>query len=595
VLCLACSPREGASLERAAATPAATEPTAELEPIPEPASALLEEGVAAELANARRELHEALDGGVVGPELASHYGRLGVLHHAHGLWAPAEACYRNAVLLDRDQIRWAYFLGVVLQLQGRSDEAASVLTGVVERFPGEPNPILRLAELELGRGHAEAARALFDRGLVLDPQNAAAHVGLGRAMLDAGDPRGALAHLLLGLEIQPAATRIHHVVARCYRALGDLDAVPPHLALAGDREVTSRDPLLEEVQSVAVGTASDLRRGDAATLAGDHAAAAKAYARAVELSPRDASARHSLAASLVRSGRLEEGRREYEEALRLDPANVDVLISLAALDLRAGNADAAVVRLRRAVESAPGLVEARVRLGASLVASGAAAEGLEQLETALRSDPGNADAASEKASALLALGRGEQAIEILEPLVAANPGSPSVERRLADALAAEARYSEAVTRYTALLTRNPRDADARLRLATASTLDGRYTLAVEVLEEGLKLGSGHYQIQHALATLLATCPDDRVRDGGRALALAREALADQATVERAETVGLALAAMGDFERAAQWQRRILAQLGPDASSSLAARLRANLERYARGERGLAPWEGPESG
>ena len=74
-----------------------------------------------------------------------------------------------------------------------------------------------------------------------------------------------------------------------------------------------------------------------------------------------------------------------------------------------------------------------------------------------------------------------------------------------------------------------------------------------------------------------------------------EALADQATVEQAETVGLALAAMGDFERAAQWQSRILAQLGPGLKLLSRRGSKPTFERYARGERGLAAWEGPESG
>jgi tetratricopeptide (TPR) repeat protein len=187
------------------------------------------------------------------------------------------------------------------------------------------------------------------------------------------------------------------------------------------------------------------------------------------------------------------------------------------------------------------------------------------------------------------MGRHGEAVALLERLVADDPQLSSLERQLADTLAAGTRYAEAEERYREILSKEPRDIDARLRLATAATLAGRYEAAVEALEEGLSVGVRRPELQHALATLLATAPDDRVRDGARAVSLAREALADRATLERAETVGLALAAAGDFEQAAQWQRKILARLGEAQSSALGLRLRSNLDRYLRGERGLAPW------
>jgi tetratricopeptide (TPR) repeat protein len=519
------------------------------------------------------------------------YGRLGQLHQVHALWSQAEACYRNAVLLDGGaQVRWRYLLAVTLQMQGRPQDAASELSEVVARFPDEPAAVLRLAQLELDRGNADPASALFARALELDPANATARVGLGRALLDLGRPADALPHLLRAIEMQPAATRVHHLIARAYRAQGDRDAVARHLALAGDRDVVSRDALLDEMQSLAAGSGSHLRRGDAAMLAGNPAEAVESYARAVELSPEDASARHSLAAALVKSGRQQEGRKEYEESLRLDPQGVDVMLSLAALDLRDGDAPSAVRRLRRAVEIAPDLGEARVRLAVALTASGASEEALEQLDDALRRDPANVAAAAEKASVLSALGRHDEAIELLARVVATDPRLSSLERRLADLLAAQGRYSVAQAHYQAVVANQPGDVDTRLRLATASTLAGRYEAAIETLEAGLEVGARRPEIVHALATLLATCPDDRLRDGARSLALAREALADQATVERAETVALALAQVGDFEQAVEWQSRILAQLGEQEGSPLGVRLRSNLDRYRRRERGLAPWQ-----
>ena len=66
--------------------------------------------------------------------------------------------------------------------------------------------------------------------------------------------------------------------------------------------------------------------------------------------------------------------------------------------------------------------------------------------------------------------------------------------------------------------------------------------------------------------MLAACPDDSVRDGPRALALAEELMSAEPTLSNAETLAMALAEVGRFAEAAEWQRRLLdeaARLGHD--------------------------------
>jgi hypothetical protein len=61
-------------------------------------------------------------------------------------------------------------------------------------------------------------------------------------------------------------------------------------------------------------------------------------------------------------------------------------------------------------------------------------------------------------------------------------------------------------------------------------------------------------LSHALARLLAACPDKSVRDGARALPLAQAVWQAQPTAAHARTVALALAELGRCAEAAQWQR-----------------------------------------
>ena len=67
---------------------------------------------------------------------------------------------------------------------------------------------------------------------------------------------------------------------------------------------------------------------------------------------------------------------------------------------------------------------------------------------------------------------------------------------------------------------------------------------------------------HALARLLAAAPDDRVRDGRRALALMQTLLQQQKTMALAETMAMTLAESGEYEQAVKWQRDAMAAAEP---------------------------------
>jgi hypothetical protein len=74
-----------------------------------------------------------------------------------------------------------------------------------------------------------------------------------------------------------------------------------------------------------------------------------------------------------------------------------------------------------------------------------------------------------------------------------------------------------------------------------------------------------------------------VRDGERALELARAAFEADRSLASAEAVAMAFAELGRFAEAAEWQRRIVAGAEETGGSDLLARARAHLESYERDE------------
>ena len=96
-------------------------------------------------------------------------------------------------------------------------------------------------------------------------------------------------------------------------------------------------------------------------------------------------------------------------------------------------------------------------------------------------------------------------------------------------------------------------------------------------------------IRRVAARLFAAAPDNRVRDGRRALAIGEALLSRQPrTIELAETMAMASAEVGQYGAAVQWQREAIeaaARTGRRDTMELAD----NLERYQAGRPCRTPW------
>ena len=102
---------------------------------------------------------------------------------------------------------------------------------------------------------------------------------------------------------------------------------------------------------------------------------------------------------------------------------------------------------------------------------------------------------------------------------------------------------------------------------------------------------GDLAFKHALARLLATCPDHSVRDGERATRLAEQVMNRQLTLQHAETMAMALAEVGRFDEALALQNRVLDQArrgGHDSGSEHSERL-SRARAYQEHRPIRAPW------
>ena len=500
-------------------------PEAELLPLPRPDLEGFDSAVQEQVKGRWDNVEARLAEKASGAPLAAAYGELGRTYQAYALFESAEACYRNAEALTPQEATWPYLLGHVALARNLPEPAVEAFGRVLELDPAHVAARIHGSGALRALGRFEKARQMLQAALAQDPSSAFAHYRLGQLELEEDQPAAAIRHLKEALRLQPGASVIYSALAAAHQAQGDRAAALVALEKSGGEAVALADPLMAEVQALAVGPRAFLERGSRAFAARRFVEAEEQFRRAVAAVPQDAAARLNLGSALVRLGRLAEGKAEVEEALRLEPDNARAHFNLA--------------RIYRAL--------------------GRDADGIDQLERSLELEPAFTSARLSLANALLETRHYSRSQEQFDQLVAEAPGSGG----------------------------------ARLGQALSVALQGRHREASERLEKSVAALPEDPALTNALARILASSPDDAVRDGPRALDLIRGLIGAQSSLEHIETLAMALAETGDFATALEWQRRAIEAVRESPRQGLLAGLEANLARYERGLPCRQPWR-PEA-
>lgn len=503
-------------------------PKPDLERLDKDARALVEE----QLRSFEQTLSESDDVAVQ----AEAYGDLGRQYFAFEFRDAALACFENAVRLAPAEFRWRYHLGALLQERGELDRAVEELQRAHELVPDDLPTRLHLGRVEFDRGRAAAARQIFEQILVEDPSVATAHYHIGLIALDENKSADAIASLSEALRFDPEASSVHHSLGTAYRRDGDFEKARHHLEQGGSKRPRFEDPWLDSLSDLVTGARVHLQQGGKARRDGNLELAALHYRKATELDPENAIASFNLGAILGMMEQHDEALQHLDRAIELDPRHRDAHFDRASALTRLGHHEEAAAALEKVLEIDPEDRLARYRL----------------------------------ALVLNALGDQQRAETELASLVATNPADVEARSRLAKLLLETGHSSEAERHYSEVLRLDPGNQEAYLGRARTLLGEERYQDARLHLEAGLEMGSP--ELVQMLARLLATCPEDGVRDGEKSLQLAQVLFESARTLENGATMAMAMAELGRFDEAAEWQRSLVEQA--EKSQLAAARLSA---------------------
>jgi tetratricopeptide (TPR) repeat protein len=142
----------------------------------------------------------------------------------------------------------------------------------------------------------------------------------------------------------------------------------------------------------------------------------------------------------------------------------------------------------------------------------------------------------------------------------------------------------AIVYFKTALELHPDDAGLREYLGICYFKSGRNGEAIDQFEQSLRIGPADGGLLNNLAWILATCPEASLRDGKRALDLARQAndLAGGKSPLILGTLAAALAETGQFPQAVETARRAVRLAVEQGNDQLVARLQTEMKLYQVG-------------
>ena len=225
---------------------------------------------------------------------------------------------------------------------GRRDEALQLCEQGLIRTPGDPMLSHLLAAVLFSRDEIGAARGHVETSLAKRPDNAAAHLLAARIARAAKKFEDALSHLDRAIALAPQREAflekartldqagLHQADLRpqareAWRAI--LDVIPNNQEAAArlgrlafeDGDTATAASMLERAAAGEVPASVWFDLGLVRQDLHDHAGAATAYRKAIELKPDYAEAALNLGVALQECGDLDSAMRAYAQAYRLRP------------------------------------------------------------------------------------------------------------------------------------------------------------------------------------------------------------------------------------------------------------------------------------
>jgi tetratricopeptide (TPR) repeat protein len=447
---------------------------------------------------------------------ANAYARL-------GRYAEAVADYSRAAALDPKDARIWQNRGVIYLMTGQPDKAVADCSRAIGLNPQFAHAWHNRANAYYTLGRFDKALPDYSRAAALDPKDARVWTNRGFLYLRLGQTEKAVADCSRAVELDPKHVRAWYNRGVAYKKLRQ-----PTKALADFSRAVDLDPKHAPAWN---------NRGTTHQQLGRYAQAVADFSRAIEANPKHAVAWYNRGNTYKNLGEHTKALADFSRTLELNPKFAHAWNNRGAVyDQHLGQPDKAVADYSRAIALNPKYVFAWNNRGLAYNKLGRPGKAVRDFSKAIALDPRYAPAWFNRGYSYYQLGQPDQAV---------------------------ADYSRGIAL-------NGRYAPAWFNRGLAYDKLGRPDQAARDFSKAIALDPKDAGAPNALARLLATCPDAKVRDPHKAVQLAGIAVQRAPKVgDYWNTRGLAHYRAGNWKAAvAAFDKSMELQKGGDASDWL---------------------------
>jgi tetratricopeptide (TPR) repeat protein len=339
------------------------------------------------------------------------------------------------------------------------------------------------------------------------------------------------------IELDPGNVDAWQARALTYAEKGDLD-----------KAVEDFERLLKDH---ADNVAGHLALGEVLTNMEKYEQAGKHIEEGIKLKP-DSPLGYSLRAKLhVAQKDLKAALADLNKALKVEPRDIPSLVMRARIHQEEGDLAAAKDDAERILVLNPELPQGLILRSLILAADGKLPDAIADMEAVLEKDPTNVAFRLQLASYFIQDKRHTKAIEIFTKILDEDESNWIARQARADTFLSTGKHAEAIADFEIVFKEHPDD-------------DG---------------------VLNNFAWVLATSPDDKLRDGKRAVTMATKAceVTEYKKAHILSTLAAAYAETGDFETAKKWSRKAVELGGKD--KEVDDQLKQELQSYEQKK----PW------
>ncbi len=279
--------------------------------------------------------------------------------------------------------------------------------------------------------------------------------------------------------------------------------------------------------------------------------------KAIELDPKDGPTYEVKAIVLSRLKKFDEALEALEKARQFSPLSTAPLLQKARIHAQQQHLDASIEDLTQAHKMEPKNITVLLLRASVYQEQGKKDKALADVDEALRLRPDLPIAIRSRALLLAEDKRYAEATKELEKLVQSEPNDTLALLQLGMLYCVQKRSAKAIDVFSRVLAEQPEEWQALRGRGDAYLNIGRQAEAIADYEKAIKLQPNDEGILNNFAWVLATSPDEKLRNGQRAVEIATKA-AEVTEYKRAyilSTLAAAFAEVGDFEAAVRWSTK----------------------------------------